>query len=121
MQQYYKYLLVNPTYTKGSSWLKQISHSNSLYTRAIRVITNHVPIKEYNLRFFPRENFSYLYRIYPIELRCHILHKYRRYNNYWNLNRKSLIYFVLFLEYNPEVFSFIKKSLNSSNSVIISL
>jgi len=40
------------TYSKGGSWLKFFGYSNSLYTRAIRAITNHTFIKEYQLRFF---------------------------------------------------------------------
>jgi len=54
---------------KDSSWLKKISHSNSLYARATRAITNHASIEEYRLRFFPRENFSCLCRTYSIESR----------------------------------------------------
>ena len=51
-----RYLLANLTCTKGGPWLKQISHLNSLCARATRAITNHAPIREYRLRFFPREN-----------------------------------------------------------------
>jgi len=69
---------------KGGAWLELLGHSNSL---CIRTITNHASIGKYHLRFFSREFFKYLYRSYPIELRCHILHKCRRYNNYWNSNR----------------------------------
>ena len=35
------------TYSKGGSWLKFFGHSNSLYTRVTRAITNHAPIGEY--------------------------------------------------------------------------
>ena len=104
-----KYLSVNPTYMKDGPWLKQIGHSNSLCARATRVITNHTPIGEYKLRFFPRENFSYPCRTYPIESRHHILHEYRRYSNYWNPNRESLSHFASFLKYNPRAFSFHKE------------
>ena len=43
-------------------------------------ITNHAPIGEYQLCFFPREEFSCLYGLYSIETRCHILYNYRRFN-----------------------------------------
>ena len=36
--------------------------------RATRAITNHATIREYQLRFFPREEFKYLYSKYPIEI-----------------------------------------------------
>ena len=100
------YLPIKPTYTKGGTWLKLIGHSNSWCARATRAITNHVPIGEYHLRFFPKENFNCLCRSYPIESRCHILHKCRRYNNYWNHNRESLNHFVTSLEFNPRAYSF---------------
>jgi len=78
-----KYLLVNPTYIKGGSWLKQIEYLNSLCAKATRIVTNHASIREYRLRFLPRENFSYLYKTYPIELKCYILYKCKRYNNFY--------------------------------------
>ena len=96
------------SYIKGGSWLKYFSHSNSLCARASRVITNHTPIGEYRLRFFPREEFSCPSRQYPIETRCHILHECKRFNKYWNLRRDSIGHFIMFLELNPNVFAFSK-------------
>ena len=58
------------------------------------------------LDFFPRESFTCPCGEYPIETRNHILHNYKRYNKYWNSNRKLLKNFIAFLEFNPEVFSF---------------
>jgi len=93
-----KYLLVNPTYTKGGPWLKQISHLNSLCARATRAITNHAPIREYRLRFFPRENAvdveliqsnQGIISIATIEIQI-----------------ESQSHFISFLEYNPGAFSF---------------
>jgi len=101
-----EYLSIKPTYIKGGSWLKLLGHSDSLCVRVTKTITNHAPIGEYHLRFFPKENFNCLCRTYPIESRCHILHKCRRYNNYWNPDRESLSHFVAFLEHNPGAFSF---------------
>ena len=100
------YLSRKPTYTKDGSWFKLLSYFDLLYARATRAITNHILIEKYHLRFFPKEKFNYLYRIYPIESRCYILHECKRYNNYWNPSRESFSYFFVFLEYNPEVFSF---------------
>jgi len=74
--------IIEPLYIKDGSWLKFFGHSNSLCARASRVITNHAPIGEYRLRFFPREEFKCLCGLYPIGTRCHILHKCRRFNKY---------------------------------------
>jgi len=60
---------IEPSYSKGGSWLKYFSHSNSLCTRASRAIINHAPIGEYHLRFFPQEEFKYSCGQYPIETR----------------------------------------------------
>ena len=98
--------IIELSYVKGGSWLKTFSHSNSLCIYAMRAITNHTPISEYRLRFFPQEEFKCLCSLYPIKLRCHILHNYGRFNGYWNLRRDSLNYFVIFLEANLSIFSF---------------
>jgi len=50
--------IIEPTYIKERSWLKVFGYSNSLCTRATRAITNHAPIGEFKLRFFPREEFK---------------------------------------------------------------
>jgi len=97
---------IEPSYTRGGSWLKFFSHSNFLCTKASRAIINYAPIGEYRIRFFPREDFSCLYGSYPIESGCHILHEYKRFNNYWNLRRDLINYFVLFLEFNLSAFAF---------------
>jgi len=44
---------IKPSSSKGSPWLLQFGHSNSLCAQASRAITNHAPIGEYRLRFFP--------------------------------------------------------------------
>ena len=61
------FLSIKLIYTKNDVWLKLIGHSNFLCVRVIRAITNHTPIGKYYLRFFPKENFSCLCRVYPIE------------------------------------------------------
>ena len=93
-------------YVKGGLWLKTFSHLNSLCVCATRAITNHAPIGKYRLRFFSRKEFKCLYGIYPIKSRHYILHKYGRFNGYWNLRRDSLSHFVMFLETNPDAFAF---------------
>jgi len=97
---------IEPMYSKEGSWLKYFGHSNSLYARVLRAMANHTPIKEYCLRFFPQKDFTYPCGLYPIETRRHILHKCKRYNNYWNSRRDTIAYFALFLEFNSNAFSF---------------
>ena len=99
--------ILEPTYSKGGPWLQYVGHSNTLCARAIRAITNHAPIGEYQLHFFPKEEFSYLCGLYPIEMRYYILHKCRRFNEYWNHRRDSIAHFIMFLEWNLCVFAFL--------------
>jgi len=98
--------ILEPTYSKGGTWLQFVGHSNMLCARATRAITNHAPISEYRLRFFPREEFSCPCGLYPIETRQHILHECRRFNEYWNPRRDSIAHFILFLELNLSAFAF---------------
>jgi len=98
--------LIEPSYAKGGTWLKHFSHSNSLYARATRAITNHAPIGKYRLKSFSQEDLSCPYGTYPIETRQHILHECKRHSEYWNSRRDSLSHFILFLEFNPNVFAF---------------
>ena len=98
--------IIELLYVKRGLWLKMLDHSNSLYARATRVITNHAPTGKYRLRFFPREEFKYPCSLYPIKSRCYILYEYGRFNSYWNLRRDSLSYFVMFLEFNLSTFTF---------------
>jgi len=97
---------LEPTYCKGGTWLQFFGHSNTLCTRATRAITNHALIGEYCLRFFPNEEFPCPYGLYSIEMRWHILHKCRRFNEYWNSRRDSIAHFTQFLERNPRAFAF---------------
>ena len=99
-------ITLEPTYCKGSFWLQVFDHSNLLCARTTRAITNHALIGEYHLKFFPNEDFSCPCGLYPIETRWHILHKYRRFNEYWNLMRDSIAHFIQFLERNLKAFSF---------------
>ena len=100
---------IEPSYTKGGPWLQVFGHSNSLCACATRAITNHAPIGEYQLRFFPNKDFTCPCNDYPIKSRRHILHKCRRFNGYWNPRRDSLNYFIMFLIANPIAFTFTDK------------
>ena len=99
--------VIEPHFTKGGPWLQTFGHSNSLCARAVRAITNHAPIGEYRLRFFPGMDFSCPCSNYPIETRRHILHECRRFNGYWNPRRDLLSHFVMFLTANPNAFAFV--------------
>ena len=61
------YHTITSTYIKRDFWINQFDYLNFLYAKATRVITNHISIRKYCLRFFPRENFNCLYKLYPIE------------------------------------------------------
>ena len=98
--------IIEPSYIKRGSWLKKFGHLIFLCACAIRAITNHAPIGEYRLRFFPRKEFKCPYSVYPIGSKCYILNKCSRYNGYWNPRRDSLSYFVMFLENNLGIFTF---------------
>ena len=112
---------LEPTYCKGGSWLQVFGHSNLLCARAMRAITNHAPIGEYRLKFFPNEDFSCPCGLYPIETRQHILHECRRFNEYWNLRRDSITHFIQFLERNLRAFAFNSSLHNFSDLTIMSL
>ena len=99
--------IIEPFYTKEGLWLQLFGHSNSLCAHASRAITNHTPIGEYRLRFFPREEFKCSCSLYSIESYRHILHDCRRFNGYWNLRQDSFSHFVMFLEANPNTFTFL--------------
>ena len=96
---------IKPAYTKGGPWLQVFGHSNSLCAQATRAITNHAPIGEYWLRFFPNKDFKCPYS-YFIGSRRHILHECMRFNGYWNSRRDSLNHFTMFLITNPYAFAF---------------
>jgi len=107
---------IETSYVKEGPWLQAFGQSNTLCVHAMRAITNHAPIREYRLRFFPRKEFKCLCGMYPIESRRHILHNCSRFNSYWNPRRDSLSHFVMFLKTNPNVFAF----LNNTNSTSVS-
>jgi len=95
-----------PTYSKNSIWMKHVRPSNLLYAYITRIITNHILIGKYRLRFFSKESFGCLCGNYPIKTRVHILHRYVYYKKYWNPKRESLNNIITFLEFNLGVFCF---------------
>jgi len=98
---------IKPSYIKGGLRLQLFGDSNTLYACAMRSIINHAPIGEYQLRFFPNEEFKCPCGNYPIELRKHILHDCMRFNGYWSPRRDLLSHFIMFLIANPNAFAFI--------------
>jgi len=98
--------VIEPSYLKGGPWFQLVGRSNLLCARATRAITNHAPIGEYRLRFFPNEDFSCPCKEYPIESRRHILFECKRFNGYWNPRRDTLKHFIMFLTANPNAFAF---------------
>ena len=98
---------IKPSYMKERLWIEHFRFSNSLCTQATQAITNHALIGKYYLLFFPREDFSCPYRLYPIKTRCYILFDCRWFNKGWNLGREIISQFISFLmEYNLNAFSF---------------
>ena len=108
--------IIEPFYAKGGPWLQLFGHLNSLCAHVFRAITNHTPIKEYRLRFFPRKEFKCPCSLYPIESHRHILYDCRRFNGYWNPRQDSLSHFVMFLEVNPNAFAFLDNPCSTSIS-----
>ena len=104
---------IKPSYIKRGPWLQAFGYSNPLCAQATRAITNHAPIGEYHLRFFPNKDFSCPCGNFPIESR-HVLYDCKRHNGYWNSRRDLLCHFVLFLIANPKAFAFIDHSLSVS-------
>ena len=98
---------IEPSCARGGLWLQAFGHSNLLCTQATRAITNHAPIGEYRLRFFPNMEFKCPCNNYPIEMRRHVLHECHQFNGYWNPRRDTLKHFVMFLTFNLLTFTFI--------------
>ena len=103
--------------------MENFGFSNSLCAQATWAITNHAPIGEYHLCFFPRENFKCPCGLYPIETKHHILYDCRRFNKGWNSRRETISQFISFLENNLNAFSkgeSITKALHSQIAIIFS-
>ena len=97
---------IEPSYIKDGPWLQMFGYFNSLCAHATRAISNHAPIGEYRLQFFPSLDFSCPCNNYPIETRRYILYECKRFNGYWNPRRDMLKHFVMFLIANLNAFTF---------------
>jgi len=64
---------IHLTYSKDSALLKHFDLFNLICACITRLITNHVPISEYRLRFFSKKSSTYLYKGCPIKIRMYIL------------------------------------------------
>jgi len=95
-----------PTYSKSRAWLKHFGLSSSLCACITRLITNHAPIGEYRLQFFPNESLVCSCGNSFIEIRAHILHECVQYKKSWNPKQESLKDILTFLEFNPGAFCF---------------
>ena len=98
--------VIEPSYARGGPWLQAFGYLNLLCARTTRAITNHAPIGEYRLQFFPNMDFTCPCNNYPIESRRHILHDCWRFNRYWNTRRDTLKHFIMFLTFNLNAFAF---------------
>jgi len=67
--------------------LKQCRCSNTLKARLTRLITNHVPIGEYRLRFFSNEPCSCPCKKAEIKMRQYLLFNCKRFKKAWNPKR----------------------------------
>jgi len=88
---------------KGSSWLKICGCSTACLTR---LFTNHAPIGEYRLRFFPKEPCSCPCKKAETKTRQHLLFNCDRFKKSWNPKREPIFDILTFLELNPGAFSF---------------
>ena len=73
---------IQPTYTKGGTWLKHFRLLNLLCTHITRLVTNYALIGKYRLRFFSKGSMACLCREYPIEMRKHIFYEYSQYKKF---------------------------------------
>jgi len=86
--------------------MKYFRSSNSLYAHIARLVTNHVPIGEYRLQFFPKELIAYPCGNYSIEIRRYIFFECPQYKKSYNPKRELLKDIITFLELNSGSFCF---------------
>ena len=99
-------LPIHLIYAKDEAWLKHFGSSNLLCTCITRLVTNHTPIGEYRLGFYPKESIACPCSNYPIEMRKHIIFECLQYKKSWNSKRELLKDILTFLEFNPRAFCF---------------
>ena len=85
-----------PLIDKGSLWLKYFGYLNLLCTRALKAIVNHIPIGEYQLRFFSKKKFECSCGSYMTESRWHMSELKTISANYFSFSFSFLFSFLLF-------------------------
>ncbi|KAF7785141.1 hypothetical protein Agabi119p4_1306 [Agaricus bisporus var. burnettii] len=107
---------VLPSHLQGGPWFQtyqgvKAADNSPLFARLMRVMCNHVPIGEYRVRFFPNEPYKLCQcDLKSPETRQHILmvcHLFVRRTNHYDLDGITTIRgLILFLQDNPQAFSF---------------
>ena len=98
---------LQPSYTKGGSWLPFIAESVILCARATRAILNHAPIREFRQHFFPAECTQCLCSHCQVKIRRHILADCSRFAHAPLTDPlPSIKDFVKFLKEHPSAFTF---------------
>ena len=98
--------VIEPTYSKGGSWLPHIGISNSICTRFTRMMTGHAPIGEYRQRFFPNSPIQCLCGEVDVETREHIFMHCNQYESSTCSKDIRISSFVEFIVGNPTSFCF---------------
>ena len=98
---------LQPSYSKGGSWLPHIGQLVTLCARATRAILNHAPIGEYRQCFFPAECTQCLCGHCQVETWWHIFANCPRFAHSPLIDPSSFVKdFVDFLKKHPGVFAF---------------
>ncbi|XP_006454877.1 hypothetical protein AGABI2DRAFT_114622 [Agaricus bisporus var. bisporus H97] len=107
---------VLPSHLQGGPWFQtyqgvKAASNSPLFARLMRVMCNHAPIGEYRVRFFPNEPYKACQcDLRSPETRQHLLMVcplFVRRINHYNLEGITTIRgLILFLQDNPQVFSF---------------
>ena len=99
--------LLQPSYSKGGSWLTHFGQSVTLCARATRAILNHALIGKYRQRFFPTECIQCLCGHCQVETWRHIFANYPRFAHSSLIDPSpSIKDFVDFLKEHPSAFAF---------------
>jgi len=98
---------LQPSYSKGGSWLTHIGQLVTLCARATRAILNHAPIEKYRQRFFPAEYTQCPCSHCQVETRQHIFANCSRFAHSPLIDPSpSIEDFVNFLKEHPSAFAF---------------
>jgi len=98
---------LQPSYTKGGSWLSFIAESVTLCARTTRAILNYAPIGEFRQCFFPAKCTQCLYGHCQVKTRRHILADCSQFAHAPLTDPSpSIKDFVKFLKEHPSAFTF---------------